>query len=150
MASWMPSVLTVLRVLALGLGLFFIYVAAFTYETTDKRIQSRLEDLWVRLADFPHTPAGLIRRLVWAVFTLMDRIFDRVFGTSQLSIQTLSVAACFTIGAQIVSLIPTWSFLGLLAGLNLDRHINRWPVLIGIVWGAAGVLPSVSASLVRV
>jgi hypothetical protein len=146
----MPSVLTVLRVLALGLGLFFIYVAAFTYETTDKRIQSRLEDLWVRLADFPHTPAGLIRRLVWAVFTLMDRIFDRVFGTSQLSIQTLSVAACFTIGAQIVSLIPTWSFLGLLAGLNLDRHINRWPVLIGIVWGAAGVLPSVSASLVRV
>jgi hypothetical protein len=67
MANWMPSVLTVFRVLALGLGVFFVYIAAFTYETTDKRIQSRLEDFWVRLADFRHTPAGLIRRLARAV-----------------------------------------------------------------------------------
>jgi hypothetical protein len=147
MASWMPSVLTVLRVLALGLGVFFIYIAAFTYETTDKRIQSRLEDFWVRLADFPRTPAGLIRRLARAVLTLMDGIFDRLFGARQLSIRTVSVAAWFVLGAVILSLIPTWSFLGLLAGKDIARDIERWPVLLGVAFVGIGTLPFVRPSL---
>jgi hypothetical protein len=68
-------------------------------------------------------------------------------GTSQVSIQSVSVAAWFTVGALILSLIPTWSFLGWLAGKDLSRDIERWGVLLGVGCVAVGALPSIRKSL---
>jgi hypothetical protein len=143
----MPSVLAIVQVLLFALGLFFIYVAAFTYETTDKRIQNTLEDLWLRLSDVSHSPAGLATRLARVVLTLMDRIFERVFGARRVSIRSVSAAACYTYGVQIVSILPMWSFLGLLAGEDLTRGIARGPAVIGLAYLAVGTLPAVHASL---
>ena len=86
----MPLVFSTLRVLTFALGLFFVYLAAFTYETTDTRVRNTLEDLWLKLEFGPRTPAGVAKRLVRVVLSLMDAIFDRVFGAGGLSIRTLA------------------------------------------------------------
>jgi hypothetical protein len=77
----------------------------------------------------------------------MDRMFDRLFGSSQFSIRTLSVAAWFVLGTLLTSLIPVWSFLGLLARADLGRDISWWSVPTGIAFIAVGTLPAARPSL---
>ena len=149
----MPLVFSTLRVLTFALGLFFVYLAAFTYETTDARVRNTLEDLWLKLEYGPRTPAGVAKRLVRVVLSLMDAIFDRVFGAGVLSIRTLAVAACYAYGAMAVSWIPVLSFLALVADVNVDPFLDRLPLtaqgylIVGIAVVVVGTLPAVHTSL---
>jgi len=71
----MPLVFSTLRVLTFALGLVFVYLAAFTYETTDARVRNTLEDLWLKLEFGPRTPvvsatppaADLVMRVIEAL-----------------------------------------------------------------------------------
>jgi hypothetical protein len=134
------------------MGLLFVYLAAFTYETTDARIRNTLEDLWLKLEYGPRTPAGIAQRLARVVLSLMDGIFDRVFGGSLLSIRTLAVASCYAYGAIALS----WSvvsFLAFVAEVSVDEVIANSPLtargimIVGIAAILIGTLPAIRAWL---
>jgi hypothetical protein len=145
--------LILLRVLALAVGLLLVYVAAFTYESTDRRIHSRLEDLWLTLAYGPHAPAGLTQRLVRVVLRLLDGMFSRVFGPGRVTLRTLSAAACIAYGTLAAFAMPLLMFLALVADVPMDPFLNSLPltpagyVMVGIAACAIGTLPAVHASL---
>jgi hypothetical protein len=139
----------VLRLLIAAVGLGVVYVAAFTYETTDKRIQNWLEDLWLRLSYDPRTPAGVARGVVRVVLNLMDKVFDRLCGQSQVSIRTLSVALCYAYGALLLTAVPL-SVYARLADLELPGILRAWGpahMFIASVAFVVGTLPALHASL---
>ncbi len=126
----MPLLLKILRSLAGVLGLCLVYLAAFTYESTDKRIQNWLEDLWLRFAYDPRTPAGVAKGLARVVLNLMNEILDRVFGPIQLSIRVLSVAFCYAYGAVLLSFVPL-SLFARLARIDFDPFLKNLPMTGG-------------------
>ena len=148
----MSFAFSILQALTVALGLLFVYLAAFTYETTDAVIRNRLEDLWLKLEYGPRTPSGIAERLVRAVLGLMDSIFDRVFGANQWSLRTLSVAVCYAYGAIALSW-PVLSFLAFVAEVNIDPVLERTPltprafVIVGLTAISVGSLPAVRSWL---
>jgi hypothetical protein len=147
----MSLLLPIVRPLTITVGALFIYLAAFTYETTDKRIKNTLEDLWLRLAYTRGTPAGLAKRLARVVLSLMDGIFDRVFGGSQLSIQTLSVSLCYTYSALTLCFIPIF-LLATLGEIDIGPALKALPApghltIFAAAALAIGTLPALRASL---
>jgi hypothetical protein len=137
-----------IRLLAIVGGLAVAYVAAFTYEDTDKRIRNWLEDVWLRLAFDAGTPVGVARRIVRVVLNLLEKISDRLFGPSYVSIRTLSVALCYAFGALLLSYAMV-HFYARLAELDPPKMMAGWrqPLIIAAVAFAMGTLPAVHASL---
>ena len=148
----MSFAFSILQALTVALGLLFVYLAAFTYETTDAVIRNRLEDLWLKLEYGPRTPSGIAERLVRAVLGLMDSIFERVFGANPWSIRTLSVAVCYAYGAIALSW-PVLSFLAFVAEVNIDPVLEKTPltprafVIVGLTAISVGSLPAVRSWL---
>jgi hypothetical protein len=139
----------ILRWLAVAVGAVVVYLAAFTYESTDSLIKNWLEDLWLRLSYFPATPVGVARRLVRVVLVLMDKMFNRLFGPSRLSIRTLAIALCYAYGGLLLTSVPLFLYARL-AEIELPAMIRAWGrphMIIAAVAFAMGTLPAVHASL---
>ncbi len=139
----------ILRWLTAAVGVLVVYLAAFTYEGTDRLIKNRLEDLWLRLAYYPATPFGVARRLVLVVLALMDKIFDRLFGPNRLSIRTLSIALCYAYSGLLLSSVPLSLYVRL-AAVELPTMIREWGrphLIIAAVAFVMGTLPALHASL---
>lgn len=66
----------ILRLPTGALGLCLFYVAAFTYESTDKQIQNLLKDSWLKLAYEPRTVAAVANRLARIVLTLFIQFLN--------------------------------------------------------------------------
>jgi hypothetical protein len=109
----MPAFHTIVRLVAFAVGLLLLYLAWFTYETTDKRIQNKLEDLWLALAFEKRTPVGIAKRLFRTVVSLMDRMFDRLFGADHVSLRTICIATCFAYAGVVFSVGPLYLFAAL-------------------------------------
>ena len=145
----MTLLFEIVRLLTAAVGLGVVYIAAFTYEGTDRRIQNWLEDLWLRLAYDSGTPVGVAKRLVRVVLSLMEKIIDRLFGPRQVSIRTLSVALCYAYGALLLSAAPLYLYAGL-AELEPPKVMEGWGqplIIVAAVAFAMGTLPAVHASL---
>jgi hypothetical protein len=145
----MSFLFDLLRLLAGALGGSLVYVAAFTYESTDKSIQNWLEEMWLRLADDRRTLGGVVRGLARVVLNLMDTLFDQVFGASQVSIRTLSVALCYAYGALLLTFVPL-SLYATLAQVDLPDVVREWGrlhLILATVAFVIGTLPAVRASL---
>ena len=139
----------ILRWLTAAVGVLVVYLAAFTYEGTDRLIKNRLEDLWLRLASCPATPFGVARRLVRVVLALMDKILDRLFGPNRLSIRTLSIALCYAYSGLLLSSVPLSLYVRL-AAVELPTMIREWGrphLIIAAVAFVMGTLPALHASL---
>jgi hypothetical protein len=145
----MSLLFEIIRLLTVAVGLGVVYVAAFTYEGTDRLIQNWLEDLWLRLAYDSGTPVGIARRLVRVVLSLTEKILDRLFGPRQVSIRTLSVALCYAYGALLLTDIPLRLYVSL-AELELPKVLEGWGqphIILAAAAFAMGTLPAVHASL---
>jgi hypothetical protein len=139
----------ILRWLTAAVGVVVVYLAAFTYESTDSFIKNWLEDLWLRLSYYPATPVGVARRLVRVVLALMDKMFDRLFGPSRLSIRTLSIALCYAYGGLLLTFVPV-SLYTWLAQVEFPTILREWGrphMIIATVAFVMGTLPAVHASL---
>jgi hypothetical protein len=150
----MPLLLNILRLLVGVFGFCLVYLAVFTYEGTDRRIQNWMEDLWLRFAYDARTPTGVAKGLARVVLSLMNKILDRVFGAIQLSIRTLSVALCYAYGALLLSFIPL-SLFARLARIDFDPFLKNLPLtaggraqmIVAAVVFLIGTIPAVHPSL---
>src|SRR5262252_6978101 len=100
----MPLLLIILRSLAGLLGACLAYLAAFTYETTDKHVNNWLEDLWLRFAYDARTPAAIAARLARVTLTVLNKVLDRIFGISRLSVRAIAVSLCYSYAALLLCL----------------------------------------------
>ena len=90
-------------------GSILIYIGALLYEDEDKRVQSRLEELWLQLYDKSHVFFALEANLLTRMAGVVSRLFDKIFGPDLVSWQTAGVSvAC--------SLVPFCLFAFMIAG----------------------------------
>ena len=85
----------VLHLLALILGSSCLYSAVFLYEDEQGRIQSILEDLWIRVNDRRQALVARHTLFMREVARLSASGFDRVFGKPLFSLQAATVSACY-------------------------------------------------------
>lgn len=146
------SVAVIARMLIGAIGLIFLYLAAFTYESTDHRIESKLEDLWLALSYLGPSPAGLANRFFLAALTVMNWVADRAFGARLWSTRALAVALCCAFGALVLSPIAL-SLFAPLAGVDFRQLYSRAPIPVpallptGAAAFAVAMLPAVQARL---
>ena len=102
--QWMKSAL---RVLALLVGVFVLYAAAFLYENEEKQLQNKLEDLWIRLDDYQHfalsRQAAFLKTVAAASIARMDEAFGHAVSPIQPS-RLLSVGK-YTIIISMTTII---------------------------------------------
>lgn len=131
-------------------GFLFVYAAAFTYESTDKRIQNTLEEAWLALAFKAHTPVAFVHRLLEISIDLTARLFDLAFGASLLSIRTTAVALCYAYGAANLSglMLPMLSALADLDPEQVQELLpTTGPIAIAMVCFGLGTISVVHIAL---
>jgi hypothetical protein len=108
----------VLTAVSLTLGVVLFY-ASFTYEDEQKRLQSTLEDWWIRLSYAEDAALSKHVAFMQAVAKLGSDLFDRVWGKQLLSLRAFGVSVCFTFAStSIIPLVGVaggpspWSFGG--------------------------------------
>ena len=92
----------IIRVAAVAVGFPLCWGALFLYETEHRLVQSRLEDLWIRIDDLR---AQLVRRhiaFLRVAALAASRFLDSLFGRSFLSLRFFGVSACFSLIALLV------------------------------------------------
>jgi hypothetical protein len=70
-------------------GVFMLYAGVFLYENTQKRLQNRLVELWIRIDDRRLLEEGVLRNLIVETSTIVDRVFNRVFGEKVISVKAV-------------------------------------------------------------
>lgn len=102
-------------------GLVLCYGSLFLYEDEQRRVQSTLENLWVRIEDLRLTAVrGHVAVLrVAAEATL--RFLDRLFGETLQSVRAIGVGACLSLLSMLLmSNASWWLFMRLFASKPLE------------------------------
>jgi len=89
----------ILRVLAISGGLISLYAAIFLYENEQGKIQSVLEDLWLRIEDRRQAFLSRHAAFMSEVARFTESGFDRLFGHKLLSLQSAAVSACYSLAS---------------------------------------------------
>ncbi len=159
-----------LRVIALIVGLICIYSALFLYENEQGKVQSTLEDWWLRIDEKQHSWLSRHTTFMREVADLVGRAFDQLFGKRIISFQSVSVSTCYSIASFGLALIllkyilkippMTLSLLEISFGFNVtfnflkDPTIDIFAIICMIAWIAGfltlGNLPAlVSARRIK-
>src|SRR5436309_11154333 len=117
-----------LRVMAGSLGTLALLVAWFVYETEEKRLQSKLEALWVSFDDLHRRAASWHKAFIRVVAEHGSMVLTAVFGTNLLSERALGTAMG----------ICTASYL-LIVGLGSAALPRRGYVELGMGFAAVGL-----------
>ncbi|PYX33912.1 MAG: hypothetical protein DMG80_04175 [Acidobacteria bacterium] len=97
--TWKPT-MTIseigLRTIAFCVGTLLFY-SIFLYEDENVRVQSSLEDWWIRLED--QRQAALSRQTLFAreIARSVDRFLDRVLGSDLLSLRAIAISVCYSL-----------------------------------------------------
>lgn len=103
--------MSVLRIIAIIVGLVLVCSATFLYQDENCVIQSKLEELWVRIQDRQKRSISVHVAFTQVVAGLTNSALDRILGTKLISLQSVGVSLCYSYA----------SFLMLL--LYFDRHV---------------------------
>jgi hypothetical protein len=92
------------------LAALLIY-AFFFKEDADKKVQSRVETWWLRLAYGQEAALSRATAFLRVLARLTGTVFDRLFGRNLFSLRGFGVSACYSIasfflGAELLSLNP--------------------------------------------
>jgi hypothetical protein len=90
------------RILTGAIGLLFIYGALFLYETEHRILQSRLEELWLRIDDLQSRAVRRHVAFLRVAALAASRFLDRLIGPSGVSFRVISVTACLSVASMIV------------------------------------------------
>jgi hypothetical protein len=85
------------------LGLFLIVSRVFLFEETQGKIQSRIEDLWIRVDDYQKTAYSKNLALVKVIAGLITSGLDRNFGPGLVSLQSLTVSICYAVVTCLIA-----------------------------------------------
>lgn len=97
------------RLLAILIGCLLIYMALFLYEDQQGRVQSRLENFWIKIDDAKKYMLSRHIAFMRAVASLLIAGFDRVFGKRDFSIQSVGVSACYAAAASDLFIVAVSS-----------------------------------------
>lgn len=81
-------------VAAILLGLFCLLTAILLYPDEDDKIQSKLEEVWVRVDDFRKLALTRHAAFLTGIARLETRLFERIFGYELISPQALGMSFC--------------------------------------------------------
>jgi hypothetical protein len=88
-----------LTIIRWALGLLLIFCATTLYEDQEGKIQSSLEDIWIKVADRKKAALSRAAAFIGVVAASTGKLFDRLFGERLLSIQVVAVSFCFSIAS---------------------------------------------------
>jgi hypothetical protein len=94
------SVHIFLRILSLTGGLLSLYAAAFLYEDEYGRIQSKLEEWWIRLSDKQSLAISRHAAFMREVARLETQLLDGLFGDRLLSLRAIGVSQCLSVASM--------------------------------------------------
>ncbi|HSE18955.1 MAG TPA: hypothetical protein VLB46_17985 [Pyrinomonadaceae bacterium] len=103
--------MSVLRVIALILGSILICSATLLYEDQERKLQSKLEELWIRIRDREERSISVHVAFMQVVADVTNSALNRILGRELVSLQSVGVSLCYSYA----------SFLMLL--LYFDRHV---------------------------
>ena len=90
------------------LGAFFLLTAIILYPNEEGKIQSALENFWIRVDDYQALPLSRHAALMTGVAKLETRFLDGVFGRKLISGQALGVSVLFAVITVLITLFaPT-------------------------------------------
>jgi hypothetical protein len=100
------------HVLALVVGLLALYVAYFLYEDQQGRLQNRLEDIWIAIADRALLTDTKTTALFNKIAEAIGGGFTRFFGDELVSVQSIGVSLAYSLGGTlaIAGLGYAWMF----------------------------------------
>ncbi len=136
---WYP-ITTALRILAFLSGLLCIYAALFIYENEQGKIQSVLEELWLRIDDRRQTFLSRHTLFMREVARFTESRFDRLFGKKLFSLQSVAVSSCYSI-ASICMMLSYHIYPGNLYSEEYGNSFLPSLMLLTIGFILLGTLP---------
>jgi hypothetical protein len=112
------------------LGIVLTYVC-FLYEDEENLVQSRLEDWWIRLHDTSDRALSLQARFVRGVARSVDNVLSRLFGEEVVSVRSIAVSVCYSVGASLLWVGALW----LIVLLILPSFQSELPPFVQFVTG---------------
>lgn len=94
-----------------ALGVLCIAAVLFLYEDEEGRIQSKVEDWWIRLSDGRDASRPWATTFMRGVAGLTEQGFDRVFGRRLLSARAVGVSICLSLSSLFLVLIYGVTFI---------------------------------------
>jgi hypothetical protein len=139
----LPMLLTVLRLVAIPVGVLAYYAAFFMYEDEEGKWQSRIETLWVAVNDREKLTGNRTSALFNKVAGVTTRGFNRVFGSRLFSFQSVGVSTGYALAALFLS-VSLIMFAILLQSarlrVSLPHHFVSATSLIGYFCLAVGII----------
>ena len=86
---------SVLPWMLVAFGVLLVY-ASFSYEDEEGKIQSRLEEWWIRIDDFKRQALSSHIAFMKVLASLLAGFLDRLFGVRLFSLQSLGVSICYS------------------------------------------------------
>jgi hypothetical protein len=109
----MPIIILLLKLIGILGGLFFAYVAVLVYEDGEKRIQSVLETLWLKVYFLQEQALSAHTAFMRVVAGVLTKIFDRIFGDKLFSLRSVAVSLCYGVAAfAFTYFLFSWGYEG--------------------------------------
>lgn len=132
----------VLKIIAIAIGLIFIYLGLFLYEDEQGKIQNTLEESWIKIDRHQHSALAKHLTFMGVVTRIMSVALNRVFGEKLLSIKSIGVSACYSnASVYICSRLLAWYQSDYSMLFRPTWMYISWIILKILVFIALGLVP---------
>lgn len=100
----MPVLFPTLKIALTIFGAMCLCMAFLLRENEEGEIQSKLEDLWIKIDDLQKHAISRHIAFIRIVTNVIGDFFGRIFGPKTLSFRSFCVSTCFTIGLVLLTL----------------------------------------------
>lgn len=101
----MSVVILILKSLCVVAGAFLIIARLFIFERTQGAIQSKIEDLWVRIDDYEQLALFKHTGFMQTVARLLTKALDRLFGVRLISLRSLTISICYGFATFFIAVL---------------------------------------------
>jgi hypothetical protein len=131
----------IVRTVAAALGVVLIYGAAFLYEDDERRVQNRLESLWVELHSVSTTVMSRHLAFVNAATQFVDRWLSRIYGERLLSRRAAAMSYLLQFLAfqlAVAAAMPLlwkyfWTYFGIHEATVQLVNLGLWCLVTGFI-----------------
>jgi len=109
---------TGIRIVLFCAGCVCLFVGSCLYEDQEKRLQSKLERLWIKLDDRKDEAHESEKKLLVRVVRASNKILDGLFGTKLISLRAAVVSVAISCGAAALI------FYLFILSMNVLNHIH--------------------------
>ena len=131
------------------LGALLLYIAFFLDEDEEGKLKNRLEQTWRDLTTAQERALGRQQIFVGTIARMTSDTLDHIFGARLISLTSISVSACYSLGATGLALAILLVYaLDFTSYQAVGPYRDLWvPLLICSGWTILGLLPTFSRRL---